>query len=51
MLIVPDVQDVYTPLQTDIIVQISEVSFRLQFCLCSLVKLLICVGQSLSNPR
>lgn len=28
MLIVPDVQDVYTPLETDIIVQLSEVSFR-----------------------
>lgn len=27
MLIVPDVQDVYTPLETDIIVQLSEVSF------------------------
>lgn len=26
MLIVPDVQDVYTPLQTDVIVQLSEVS-------------------------
>lgn len=25
MLIVPDVQDVYTPLQTDVIVQLSEV--------------------------
>lgn len=29
MLIVPDVQDVYTPLQTDVIVQLSEVSFTL----------------------
>lgn len=29
MLIVPDVQDVYTPLETDVIVQLSEVSFRL----------------------
>lgn len=27
MLIVPDVQDVYTPLETDVIVQLSEVSF------------------------
>lgn len=27
MLIVPDVQDVYTPLQTDVIVPLSEVSF------------------------
>ena len=26
MLIVPDVQDVYTPLQTDVVVQLSEVS-------------------------
>lgn len=26
MLIVPDVQDVYTPLETDVIVQLSEVS-------------------------
>jgi len=26
MLIVPDVQDVYTPLQTDVIVPLSEVS-------------------------
>lgn len=25
MLVVPDVQDVYTPLQTDIVVQLSEV--------------------------
>lgn len=29
MLIVPDVEDVYTPLQTDVIVQLSEVSSRL----------------------
>jgi len=28
MLIVPDVQDVYTPLQTDVIVGLSEVSFK-----------------------
>jgi hypothetical protein len=28
MLIVPDVQDVYTPLQTDVIVLLSEVSFK-----------------------
>lgn len=28
MLIVPDVQDVYTPLQTDVIVPLSEVSFE-----------------------
>lgn len=35
MLIVPDVQDVYTPLETDIIVQLSEVSFGpLIFYLC-----------------
>ncbi len=27
MLIVPDIQDVYTPLQTDVVVQLSEVSF------------------------
>lgn len=27
MLIVPDVQDVYTPLESDVIVQLSEVSF------------------------
>lgn len=27
MLIVPDVQDVYTPLETDIIVQVSKVTF------------------------
>jgi|AraCvinosormetaG_1042628.scaffolds.fasta_scaffold00388_4 hypothetical protein len=26
MLIVPDVQDVYTPLETDVVVQLSEVS-------------------------
>ena len=25
MLVVPDVQDVYTPLQTDVVVQLSEV--------------------------
>lgn len=29
MLIVPDVEDVYTPLQTDVVVQLSEVSSRL----------------------
>lgn len=28
MLIVPDVQDVYTPLQTDVVVQLSEVSLN-----------------------
>jgi len=28
MLIVPDVQDVYTPLQTDVIVPLSEVRFK-----------------------
>ena len=28
MLIVPDVQDVYTPLETDVVVQLSEVSSR-----------------------
>jgi len=28
MLIVPDVQDVYTPLQSDVIVPLSEVSFK-----------------------
>lgn len=28
MLIVPDVQDVYTPLQTDVIVPLSEVSYK-----------------------
>lgn len=28
MLIVPDVQDVYTPLQTDVIVPLSEVNFN-----------------------
>lgn len=27
MLIVPDVQDVYTPLESDVIVQLSEVRF------------------------
>ena len=27
MLIVPDVQDVYIPLETDVIVQLSEVGF------------------------
>ena len=27
MLIVPDVNDVYTPLQSDVIVQLSEVGF------------------------
>lgn len=26
MLIVPDIQDVYTPLESDVIVQLSEVS-------------------------
>lgn len=30
MLIVPDVEDVYTPLQTDVIVQLSEVSLVIQ---------------------
>lgn len=28
MLIVPDVQDVYTPLQTDVVVPLSEVGFE-----------------------
>ena len=28
MLIVPDAQDVYTPLQTDVVVQLSEVSLN-----------------------
>jgi hypothetical protein len=28
MLIVPDVQDVYTPLQSDVVVQLSEVSLN-----------------------
>jgi hypothetical protein len=30
MLIVPDVQDVYTPLQTDVVVQLSEVSLNFE---------------------
>jgi hypothetical protein len=29
MLIVPDVQDVYTPLQKDLILPVSEVTFKL----------------------
>lgn len=33
MLIVPDVQDVYTPLESDVIVQLAEVSF---FKLCGI---------------
>lgn len=37
MLIVPDVEDVYTPLQSDIIVPVSEVRFLdfwvISFCL------------------
>lgn len=32
MLIVPDVQDVYTPLQSDVIVPLSEVSLNGKFC-------------------
>lgn len=28
MLIIPDVLDVYTPLQTDVVVQLSEVSLN-----------------------
>lgn len=31
MLIVPDVQDVYTPLETDVVVPVSEVSFQDSF--------------------
>ena len=31
MLIVPDVEDVYTPLQTDVIVQLSEVSYFMHY--------------------
>lgn len=31
MLIVPDIQDVYTPLQSDVIVQLSEVSVIMPF--------------------
>lgn len=34
MLIVPDIDDVYTPLHMDIIVQLTEVS-----CLCPFVKI------------
>jgi hypothetical protein len=35
MLVIPDVQDVYTPLQTDVVVQLSEVSLNCEifsFC-------------------
>jgi hypothetical protein len=28
MLVIPDVHDVYTPLQTDVVVQLSEVSLN-----------------------
>lgn len=44
MLIVPDVEDVYTPLQSDIIVPVSEVRFLdfwvISFCL--VVSLEVC---------
>lgn len=36
MLIVPDIQDVYTPLESDVIVQLSEVSIFLSFQIISL---------------
>ena len=45
MLIVPDVQDVYTPLETDDIVQLSEVSS----CHCSGCALLIFLTVSIPN--
>ncbi len=32
MLIVPDIQDVYTPLQSDVVVQLSEVSSKMNCC-------------------
>lgn len=40
MLIVPDVHDVYTPLHTDIIVQLAEVGLPLFFCALLLMNLL-----------
>lgn len=39
MLIVPDVQDVYTPLQADVIVQLSEVIFCFYWFLFCIVAL------------
>jgi hypothetical protein len=45
MLVIPDVQDVYTPLQTDVVVQLSEVSLNCEifsFCgFCGSAKKLI----------
>ena len=48
MLIVPDVQDVYTPLQTDVVVQLSEVS--LNFEIFSLFIFFLVLLISLSDP-
>lgn len=31
MLIVPDIQDVYTPLKSDVIVQLAEVHYHIVF--------------------
>lgn len=51
MLVVPDVQDVYTPLQTDVVVQLSEVRLlsvkgfflnALRCCEASYLQLLVC---------
>jgi hypothetical protein len=42
MLVIPDVQDVYTPLQTDVVVQLSEVSLNCEiFSFCGSAKKLI----------
>ena len=48
MLIVPDVQDVYTPLQTDVVVQLSEVSLNFEIFSLFIFSLVLLI--SLSDP-
>lgn len=49
MLIVPDIQDVYTPLQTDVIVPLSEVSHIISVPSMVIVNLSVLVRRYLNN--
>jgi hypothetical protein len=48
MLIVPDVQDVYTPLQTDVVVQLSEVSLNFEIFSLFIFFLVLLISLSLT---